>query len=88
MDYAGPARIGEDGHGFDTSIRTAHAEGPNWQALILDEVPDACSKGEVEITLLGAGIYMGWTGTAVVSSSNDGHWRLFGHTPLQPPVGG
>jgi hypothetical protein len=88
MDYAGIARIGEDGHGIETRIRIADAEDPNWWALILEEVPDACAKGEVTVTLLGSGLYAAWTGTAVVSRSQDGRWRLFGHTPLTPPVGG
>jgi hypothetical protein len=88
MDYAGPARIGVDGNVYETSIRIGDAEDPNWSALILDEVPDDCAKSEeVEVTLLGAGIYADWTGTAVVSRSHDGRWSLFGQTALQPPVG-
>jgi len=85
VGYTGRARIGGDA-GPEVSLQIRDVENPHWMALVAD-ADAALAAGEVSVTLVGDGLYEGWSGTAVTSKSGDGRLRLMGHEPLTPPVG-
>lgn len=88
MRYVGLVRLGADDSAMHARVQIVDVEHPDWFALVLEEDDGAAElpKGEVSATLVD-GLYEGWSGTAVGSRSDDNRWRLFGHVPLEPPVG-
>jgi hypothetical protein len=85
VSYDGTARIGGD-RGQTISVQIRDVEDPNWVAVVVGDAA-TLAVGELSVTLLGPGLYEGWSGTAVTSKSADGPLRLIGHEPFIPPVG-
>lgn len=85
VEYCGRAQLGDGERAVVVVVRIVDAEHPNWFGVVAD--PPTLPRGEVPVTLLDAGLYNAWRGSAVVNSSTDGQMRLLGHVPLTPPVG-
>ncbi len=83
MKY-GRAQLGDDADAVEAVVGIPDVEHPDWCALIVD--PFRLRRGEHTITLLDAGIYDAWHGSAVTASTTDGHQRLMAHLPLAPPL--
>ena len=85
MRYEGRANAGRDR--TEVLLRIPDVEDLHWHGLVLDPSTAETLVGEVEVTLADDGLYVGWSGSAVVMRGADGRVRFLGHEPLTPPVG-